>query len=431
MPRAINFRPTPVDVSTLTGGSSDFMVPTMDESFLPDFVVPSPTDRNENAPEHQDNVMTIEEQHISPSASMLLLEAETIVPDVVSPEAVIDTESATHQESILDQPVIADEISVEEPFFEAYPAEAEAHVDLVETDMSTTETLTSFHSESDFFMENDDTDEMMVSEVHETESLASAYDQEVNVQSFVGDITTAEVATDGEEDFFEEEPFEIMAKEIVVSNVDFDISDEEVEMIAEVNEEDSPVMSVSDSILAPSIEPFPFFSNDNGIRIDPSVPYIRIPDAAPDSEEFSADQDDAAEEMRAMLAEESVDDDQLEGDQSHPSDVLVESRLKPSSISIPRQLSRPEAYQLDESSGTMIIIRGNREKAVEVGSVLNAQQQEGDIDSETESMESEETRYRISAVPTAEPGYEPGYTNQQRNTRMPVTVQPENTRQWF
>jgi cytoskeletal protein CcmA (bactofilin family) len=425
MPRAINFHPTPVDVSTLSGGTSDFMVPTMDESFLPDYVLPPQTDRNENALENQDKVMTIEEQHIAPSASMLLLEAQTIVSDEENPEA------ATRQESIIDQPVMADEIAVEEPLFEAYSVEAEARVDLVETDMSTTESPSSFHSVSDFFMEKDDTDEMMVPEVHEIESLSSAYDQEVDVQNFVGDISTAEAFTDGEEDFFEEEPFEIMAKEIVVSNVDFDITDEKVEMVAEVNEEDSPVMSFSDSILAPAIEPFPFFSNDNGIRIDPSVPYIRIPDAAPDSEEFSADQDDAAEEMRAMLAEESGDDDQLEGDQSHSSDVLVESRLKPSSITIPRQLSRPEAYQLDESSGTMIIIRGNREKAVEEASVLNSQQQECDIDSETESMESEETRYRISAVPTAEPGYEPGYTNQQRNSRMPVTVQPENTRQWF
>jgi hypothetical protein len=46
-------------------------------------------------------------------------------------------------------------------------------------------------------------------------------------------------------------------------------------------------------------------------------------------------------------------------------------------------------------------------------------------------MEAEEPKFKISAVPTAEPGYEPGYTNQQRNTRKPVTVQPENTRRWF
>ncbi len=82
MPRAINVQSSPVDVSTLTAGPSDFLVPTMDEAFLPDYVVPMPISPIDSTI-HPKLAETTEEtagaeiaQSTEPSASLLLLDAE-------------------------------------------------------------------------------------------------------------------------------------------------------------------------------------------------------------------------------------------------------------------------------------------------------------------------------------------------------------------
>lgn len=430
MPRAINVPLTPVDVSTLSGGASDFMVPAMDESFLPDYVVPMPNAENEPAEQKKEEILplteaTANELTSEPSASMMLLETaateeeaqtvETISEEIVEAEAV-NTAPAEILEEMSE--TAADTLETEEP-----AAEIIAEVEILDETITIEESVADVEEELLSFMEADEAEALITAQLEADELWMQSAEAEVEETEVVADLTedlSTEAVT----------PDETQAPEEIMLETAADAADV-VEEKAEVSMEAGSYFSFPTTV-STSFDPFPVMPNDNGIRIDPSIPFIRIPDAAPQLEDVSREEMSPAAEVRASFSEEIGEEARNEHIEMTIPAASVEISRKPlAKVMIPRQLSSPEAYEIREASGTMIIIREEQDDAVsEAIAAIDHKQVVADQD-EAGEFDGEEPKYKIPAVPTAEPGYEPGYTNQQRTTRKPVTVQPENTRRWF
>jgi cytoskeletal protein CcmA (bactofilin family) len=442
LPRAINIPASPVDVSTLSGGSSDFMVPAMDESFLPDYVVPLPAIGHEALVEkQQENVREEATANTSaePSASMLLLETEIPAPVEATEVAVEETAYTSEQvvsietESIEAEIMIGADATSDEEFI------GDAPVEMVETVTSefTLETLTDalvevdtpmepieVEAPADFFMDTEDAEALIDAQLQaDAQWLASEDEpalQTLEEVSSINELSSVEAfEVDIEEIRLTEETDEwVMGEEEISSDV-----------------ESGSSFSIPDMV-TPSFDIFPVDASDNGIRIDPSIPFIRIPDASPRVEETHTEESQM--EIRASFmdtfAGELSDlgtDVHLEAQLPETPAEILRVRSTQAKTMIPRQLTSPEAFELREASGTMIIIREEEADLTDEDAAIDRRQQGGPELRGSESMEQEEPKFKMSAVPTAEPGYEPGYTNQQRTTRKPVTVQPENTRRWF
>lgn len=430
MPRAINVPVTPVDVSTLSGGSSDFMVPSMDESFLPDYVVPMPNADNENAEQKQEELIPLTEATATdvatePSASMLLLETavtETVpeMTETISEEVVAVQPELPAEEEILKETSEAEMTSVET----AEPAvEIIAEQEMETENITIEEPVAELEEEAVSFMEADEAEILIEAQLEADELWMNAAEAEIEETEAVADLTEVE----SEEVITLEEAPESEGTILETASAE----DASIEEEAGVRMETGDVFSFPTTV-ATSFDPFPVMPNDNGIRIDPSIPFIRIPDAAPQVEEVFREEMSPAAEVRA-----SFTDDVKEVAKAEQMEVTVPaataeiSRKPVAKVMIPRQLSSPESYELREASGTMIIIREEQDDLVSEPIAAIDQQQVDADQQEAGLADTEEPKYKIPAVPTAEPGYEPGYTNQQRTTRKPVTVQPENTRRWF
>lgn len=433
LPRAINIPASPVDVSTLSGGPSDFLVPSMDESFLPDYVVPLPAIGHEALVEKQQEA--IREQEASaittneePSASMLLLEAETIGQvEEVKGEAMLEIEApevVDEEVDTIEEESIAVEVTIDE-----VPESIEM-TDIILEEVDAADISIESAENADHFMEAEDADVMIDAQIEADAlwmaSIESTIEAEAEVEIAPDFELETEVMIQDEASFVSEEISLMVASEEVVEAF------EEPAAAAD----DASAFSFPASVSA-SFDPFPVDQNDNGIRIDPSIPFIRIPDAAPRAEEAADDITEDMTEVRASFmdtfAGEVVDfgtDAPAEFSLEMPVEIKA-SKPVPARTIIPRQLTSPEAFELREASGTMIIIREEEDYTEEHEADVDRRQQGGPELRGSEPLENEEPKFKISAVPTAEPGYEPGYTNQQRTTRKPVTVQPENTRRWF
>ena len=433
LPRAINIPASPVDVSTLSGGPSDFLVPSMDESFLPDYVVPLPAIGHEALVEKQQEV--IREQEASaittneePSASMLLLEAETIGQvEEVKGEAMLEIEAPEVVEEEVD--TIEEEAIAEEVAIDEVPESIEM-TDIILEEVDAADTSIESAENADHFMEAEDADVMIDAQIEADAlwmaSIESTLKAEAEVEIAPDFELETEVMIEDEASFVSEEISLTVATEEVVEAF------EEPAAAAD----DASAFSFPASVSA-SFDPFPVDQNDNGIRIDPSIPFIRIPDAAPRSEEASDDITEDLTDVRASFMD-TFAGDVVDFGKDAPAEFSMEipveikaSKPVPARTIIPRQLTSPEAFELREASGTMIIIREEEDYTEEHEADVDRRQQGGPELRGSEPLENEEPKFKISAVPTAEPGYEPGYTNQQRTTRKPVTVQPENTRRWF
>jgi cytoskeletal protein CcmA (bactofilin family) len=175
MPRAINIQASPVDVSTLTAGTDDFLVPTMDEAFLPDYVVPHPLVSDDAAAEAQmpqlpalDNGSATASD-AEPSASLLLLEAEIT-------EAFAGINEMT--ESLVEP---MEEVSVAEPLsdtiFEQLADLEETMAMEAEPEVIETEAAISFEENAEvqteevaFFMEAEDAEAMVEAQIEADQS---------------------------------------------------------------------------------------------------------------------------------------------------------------------------------------------------------------------------------------------------------------------
>jgi cytoskeletal protein CcmA (bactofilin family) len=433
LPRAINIPASPVDVSTLSGGPSDFLVPSMDESFLPDYVVPLPAIGHEALVEKQQEAIRDQEASANttteePSASMLLLEAETIGQvEEVKGEAMLEIEAPEVVEEEVD--TIEEEAIAEEVAIDEVPESIEM-TDIILEEVDAADTSIESAENADHFMEAEDADVMIDAQIEADAlwmaSIESTIEAEAEVEIAPDFELETEVMIEDEASFVSEEISLTVATEEVVEAF------EEPAAAAD----DASAFSFPASVSA-SFDPFPVDQNDNGIRIDPSIPFIRIPDAAPRAEEAADDITEDLTEVRASFMD-TFAGDVVDFGTDAPAEFSMEipveikaSKPVPARTIIPRQLTSPEAFELREASGTMIIIREEEDYTEEHEADVDRRQQGGPELRGSEPLENEEPKFKISAVPTAEPGYEPGYTNQQRTTRKPVTVQPENTRRWF
>jgi len=439
MPRAINIQASPVDVSTLTAGPADFLVPTMDEAFLPDYVVPLPISPIDSAIDSKPAETTEETagaevvQPTEPSASLLLLDAE-----VNESPANIDASPAPADDHVVelsqDEPVVEhvveeiaaldETLEIELPSESAEIAEAVSEVEMTEDVVE----------EASFFMDTEDAEAMLEAQLVADESWMDA--AETDAAIIEDETAFPELELSVEEINDEADLEEVMFADLSADTAEDIQAPEAPEAEVDTTERAGDFFSFPTSVTTDFI-PFQVDQNDNGIRIDPSIPFIRIPDASPRIEDEAAQQEQHIQ-VRATFIDTTV------GEVSHPvsgsiseegvDQVPVEVlrvKASPARTMIPRQLSSPEAFELREASGTMIIIREEDEYMVEEDTTVDRRQQGGPELRGSEPLENEEPKFKISAVPTAEPGYEPGYTNQQRTNRKPVTVQPENTRRWF
>jgi cytoskeletal protein CcmA (bactofilin family) len=439
MPRAINIQASPVDVRTLTAGTSDFLVPTMDEAFLPDYVVPLPLVSNHDAAEAQlQELPALANGYTTaadaePSASLLLLEAE-------APEAVAGINEIS---ASLVEPM--EEVSVAEPLSdiifeqladleETMAMDAEPSVTETEAAISFGETAEDKTEEVAFFMDVDDAEAMVEAQIEADQSWMEMADLDAVITE------NADAPVDVEISEVEDLISAAEVKELIEAEWSVE-ADEEITtpdaLDAEVTEKQDNIFSFPTSI-STSFEPFQVDQNDNGIRIDPSVPFIRIPDAAPRIEETPVTVDHQPTEIRATFIDSSIEGASYFGTLEEVEDLPVPSPAEVLLVKstsgrtmIPRQLSSPDAFELLEASGTMIIIRETNEDVADEETNVDRRQQGGPELRGSEPLENDEPKFKISSVPTAEPGYEPGYTNQQRITRKPLTEQPENTRHWF
>jgi cytoskeletal protein CcmA (bactofilin family) len=437
MPRAINIPTSRVDVSTISGGSSDFMVPSMDESFLPDYVVPLPAighealvEKQQEAIREQETAEAIVALPSEPSASMLLLEAEMAAQaDEVKEEAIVEIEVAeTFEEAVAinEEAFIAEEVAIfETPAAVEFEANTAEEFEAAFNNIENTEAF-------DHFMESEDAEAMIDAQFQADQAWMASTETTIEVEAEVEAAPETELETVemmNEESSLVVEAMINLSEEIVAENID--------EEEARITEDQTTVFSFPTTV-STSFDPFPVDQNDNGIRIDPSIPFIRIPDAAPREEAGADEASDDLIEVRATFMDTFTQDVSDFGTDIAPeisNEMPVEIKTIKSVAArniIPRQLTSPEAFELREASGTMIIIREEDDDFIEdAASDEDLRQQGGPELRGSEPMDNEEPKFKISAVPTAEPGYEPGYTNQQRTTRKPVTVQPENTRRWF
>jgi cytoskeletal protein CcmA (bactofilin family) len=437
MPRAINIQASPVDVSTLSGGSADFLVPTMDEAFLPDYVVPLPIVHPASEPESKlpetevpsigaDNKLDTE-----PSASMLLLEAELAATAAEVTEEIEEVAEVSEVEQI-DTRAEETEIDIESVEMVDTITETDAVIEA----STEVELTTDLIVEEEEMMESGDVEAMLDAQTEADESWIEATETEAITSIETGATTTiAEIVTD-EAMFMEEISADIAADE-------FEGLHEDIEEMNTEETAEEPMVQADNGFSFPtsistSFEPFTLDQNDNGIRIDPSIPFIRIPEPAPRMDDLQADSTPLESEIRASFYETPVSEapafvtgETLEIPMAQASTEEIRVKITPAKTMIPRQLSSPEAFELREDSGTMIVIREEGEDMIEEEDNVDRRQQGGPELRGSEPLENDEPKFKISAVPTAEPGYEPGYTNQQRTTRKPVTAQPENTRRWF
>ncbi len=435
MPRAINIPASRVDVSTISGGSSDFMVPSMDESFLPDYVVPLPAighealvEKQQEAIREQETAEAIVAPPSEPSASMLLLEAEMAAQaDEVKEEAIVEIEAPeTFEEvvALIEEASIVEEVAIfETPAAVEFEANTAEEIDEAYNNIENTEAF-------DHFMESEGADAMIDAQVQADQAWMAATETTIEVEAEMEAAPETELET--VEMMNEESSLVVeainLSEEIVAENIE--------EEEARITEDQSTVFSFPTTV-STSFDPFPVDQNDNGIRIDPSIPFIRIPDAAPREEAGAGEASQDLIEVRATFMDTFTEDVSDFGTDIAPeisNEMPAEIKTIKSVAArtmIPRQLTSPEAFELREASGTMIIIREEEEYTDELEADVDRRQQGGPELRGSEPMDNEEPKFKISAVPTAEPGYEPGYTNQQRTTRKPVTVQPENTRRWF
>jgi len=442
MPRAINIQASPVDVSTLTGGMADFLVPAMNEAFLPDYVVTLPITQPDAVEDNSLPTTNVSElaveaaQETEPSASLLLLETQTA-----------DIPAAA---DLTEEPVIAevetnmDEITVEDASSADEAELAADNIGLSEidvTEQSVREELSSIAQpeaepvdEEPFFMDTEDAEAMLEAQLQADESWMASVDTNEQLSGYEEVLVIEEASPEvwAEESDLNESEMEAATDE---SSVELDEPGIEESRQA-IHAESGQFFSFPTSV-APAFDPFPVDLNDNGIRIDPSIPIIRIPEPAPRFEEKQAEGFEPQTEIRASFMDTTNGDlsrfatgDMLKASQE-PVQEQIRAKVTHAKTMIPRQLSSPEAFELREASGTMIIIREEEEITAEDEPSVDRRQQGGPELRGSEPMETEEPKFKISAVPTAEPGYEPGYTNQQRTNRKPVTVQPENTRRWF
>jgi cytoskeletal protein CcmA (bactofilin family) len=439
MPRAINIQASPVDVSTLTAGTDDFLVPTMDEAFLPDYVVPHPLVSDDAAAEAQmpqlpalDNGSATASD-AEPSASLLLLEAEIT-------EAFAGINEMT--ESLVEP---MEEVSVAEPLsdtiFEQLADLEETMAMEAEPEVIETEAAISFEENAEvkteevaFFMDADDAEAMVEAQIEADQSWMEMADLGARI------IVNADAPVDVEISEADDQISASEVKELIEAEWSVE-ADKEIAtpdaFDAEITEKQDNIFSFPTSI-STSFEPFRVDGNDNGILIDPSIPFIRIPDVAPRTEETPATFEQQPTEIRATFIDSSTEETSYFGTHEEVEDLQVPSpaevlsvKSTPASSTIPRQLSSLEAFELREACGTIIIIREANDEVTDEETNVDRRQQGGPELRGSEPLENDEPKFKISAVPTAEPGYEPGYTNQQRTTRKPVTVQPENTRRWF
>jgi hypothetical protein len=359
---------------------------------------------------------------------MLLLEGETIgqveevkgeaMLEIEAPE-VVDEEVDTIEEESIAVEVVIDEVQESIEMTEVILQE----VDSADISIESAEY-------ADHFMEAEDADVMIDAQIEADAlwmaSIESTIEAEAEVEIAPDFELETEVMIEDEASFVSEEISLTVATEEVVEAF------EEPAAAAD----DASAFSFPASVSA-SFDPFPVDQNDNGIRIDPSIPFIRIPDAAPRAEEAADDITEDLTEVRASFMD-TFAGDVVDFGTDAPAEFSMEipveikaSKPVPARTIIPRQLTSPEAFELREASGTMIIIREEEDYTEEHEADVDRRQQGGPELRGSEPLENEEPKFKISAVPTAEPGYEPGYTNQQRTTRKPVTVQPENTRRWF
>ena len=439
MPRAINVQASPVDVSTLTAGPSDFLVPTMDEAFFPNYVVPMPISPIDSTIDPKLAETTEETagaevaQSTEPSASLLLLDAEVnessanieANPVPADDQQVEMSQDEPVAEHVIEEIAALDEtLEIELPSASAVIAEAVSEVEMAEDVVG----------ETSFFMDTEDAEAMLEAQLVADESWMDASETDAAIME--EETAFPEVELSVEEINDEADLEEVMFADLSADTAADIQAPELPEAEVDTTERAGDFFSFPTSVTTDFI-PFQVDQNDNGIRIDPSIPFIRIPDASPRIEDEAAQQEQHIQ-VRATFIDTTV------GEVSHPvsgsiseegvDQVPVEVlRVKatPARTMIPRQLSSPEAFELREASGTMIIIREEDEDMAEEDTTVDRRQQGGPELRGSEPLENEEPKFKISAVPTAEPGYEPGYTNQQRTTRKPVTVQPENTRRWF
>lgn len=439
MPRAINVQASPVDVSTLTAGPSDFLVPTMDEAFFPNYVVPMPISPIDSTIDPKLAETTEETagaevaQSTEPSASLLLLDAEVnessanieANPVPADDQQVEMSQDEPVAEHVVEEITALDEtLEIELPSASAVIAEAVSEVEMAEDVVG----------ETSFFMDTEDAEAMLEAQLVADESWMDASETDAAIME--EETAFPEVELSVEEINDEADLEEVMFADLSADTAADIQAPELPEAEVDTTERAGDFFSFPTSVTTDFI-PFQVDQNDNGIRIDPSIPFIRIPDASPRIEDEAAQQEQHIQ-VRATFIDTTV------GEVSHPvsgsiseegvDQVPVEVlRVKatPARTMIPRQLSSPEAFELREASGTMIIIREEDEDMAEEDTTVDRRQQGGPELRGSEPLENEEPKFKISAVPTAEPGYEPGYTNQQRTTRKPVTVQPENTRRWF
>lgn len=434
MPRAINIPTSRVDVSTISGGSSDFMVPSMDESFLPDYVVPLPAIGHEALVEKQQEAIREQEAAEAiaapsePSASMLLLEAEMAAQaEAVHEETIVEIEAPETFEEVValtDVAPIIEEVDITETSEAVdYEVNTVEEIDEAHINIENTEAF-------DHFMESEDAEAMIDAQVEADQAWMAASEAIIEVETemeaaLATELETVEMVEDASSPVVEEIN---QSEEIVDGNIE--------EEDARIAEDEASVFSFP-TMVSTSFDPLPVDQNDNGIRIDPSIPFIRIPDAAPREEEAALEMSEDLTEVRASFVDTmTVEVSDFGTDVTPEFQLEVPAEIKTiksvaAKTMIPRQLTSPEAFELREASGTMIIIREEEEYTEEVEADVDRRQQGGPELRGSEPMDNEEPKFKISAVPTAEPGYEPGYTNQQRTTRKPVTVQPENTRRWF
>ena len=443
MPKAINVQASPVDVSTLIGGNTDFLVPAMDEAFLPDYVVPLPITQpdaidDKSLPTSTGSEIAAEAaQATEPSASMLLLEAQsTEVPVEIEPSAepFIEATENAFVETTEEQTLFASEADLTADTLDIIGdagAEASAQEELI----SIAQTEEGLMEDQTFFMDTDDAEAMLEAQLMADESWMEADATADNITDTEIGLDEVEIPVDAStvpEITLEEEISTAIPAEDELAITLPDVTEAAADTIPQAE----PAFSFPTSISS-SWDTFPVDQNDNGIRIDPSIPFIRIPDASPRVEDAAACEEQPAQ-IRATFIDTTggeISDiqagDMIEGRMDQAPVEVLRVKATPARTMIPRQLSSPEAFELREASGTMIIIREEEEEVTEDSLSIDRRQQGGPELRGSEPMEAEEPKFKISAVPTAEPGYEPGYTNQQRNTRKPVTVQPENTRRWF
>lgn len=439
MPRAINVQASPVDVSTLTSGPSDFLIPTMDEAFLPNYVVPMPISPIDStidpklAETTEDTASAKAGQVAEPSASLLLLDAglnESSANIDASPAPTDDHVVELSQDEPVAKHIIEEIASLDETLEIELPSESAEIAEAV-SEVAMAEEVA---GETSFFMDTEDAEAMLEAQLVADESWMDAAETDAAIME--EETAFPEVELSVEEINDEADLEEVMFADLSADTAADIQAPEAPEAEVDTTERAGDFFSFPTSVTTDFI-PFQVDQNDNGIRIDPSIPFIRIPDASPRIEDEAAQQEQHIQ-VRATFIDTTV------GELTHPvsgsiseegvDQVPVEVlrvKASPARTMIPRQLSSPEAFELREASGTMIIIREEDDYISEEETNIDLRQQGGAELRGSEPLENEEPKFKISAVPTAEPGYEPGYTNQQRTNRKPVTVQPENTRRWF